>query len=31
MSYAHSGEAVADITASPDLLFEYLDDQASLG
>lgn len=31
MSYARSAEAVADIAASPESLFEYLDDQASLG
>jgi hypothetical protein len=31
MSYVRSAEAVADIAASPETLFEYLDDQASLG
>ena len=31
MGYARSAEAVADIAASPESLFEYLDDQASLG
>lgn len=31
MSYARSAEAVADVAASPKTLFDYLDDQASLG
>ncbi|MBD9638734.1 SRPBCC family protein [Ensifer sp. ENS07] len=31
MSYARSAEAVADIAASPETLFDYLDDQATLG
>ncbi|KQW72760.1 SRPBCC family protein [Ensifer sp. Root127] len=31
MSYALSAEAVADVAASPEALFDHLDDQASLG
>ncbi|WP_234823122.1 hypothetical protein [Ensifer adhaerens] len=31
MSYVRSAEAIADIAASPQALFDYLDDQASLG
>ncbi|AFL52507.1 hypothetical protein ABIE78_001612 [Sinorhizobium fredii] len=31
MTYAHSAQALADIGTSPEVLFDYLDDQASLG
>ncbi|WP_018237639.1 SRPBCC family protein [Ensifer sp. BR816] len=31
MTYAHAAQAIADISTSAELLFDYLDDQASLG
>ncbi|MCY1745282.1 MULTISPECIES: hypothetical protein [Ensifer] len=31
MSYVRSAETVTDIAASPETLFDFLDDQATLG
>lgn len=31
MTYAHTAQAIADVATSADVLFDYLDDQASLG
>ncbi len=31
MTYAHAAQAITDIATSADVLFDYLDDQASLG
>ncbi len=31
MTYAHTAQAIADVATSEDVLFDYLDDQASLG
>ncbi len=31
MTYAHRAQAIADVATSADVLFAYLDDQASLG
>jgi len=31
MTYAHAAESVADVAASAEMLFDYLDDQARLG
>lgn len=31
MTYAHAVQAIADVATSADVLFDYLDDQASLG
>ncbi|ASP56636.1 SRPBCC family protein (plasmid) [Sinorhizobium medicae] len=31
MTYAHTAQAIADVATSANVLFDYLDDQASLG